>query len=76
MAPVSLPDDLQAKLTLLVTQDTPVVKDFCRLASQYFRQEVKQRVFGSAAAKLGAQPAQVMWGVFVVWIELCVFLLC
>ncbi|XP_063845127.1 COMM domain-containing protein 2-like [Scylla paramamosain] len=59
MAPVTLPEDLQANLSLLMTQDTPVVKEFCRLATQYFRQEVKPKVFGSAATKLGVQPSQV-----------------
>ncbi|MPD03917.1 hypothetical protein E2C01_099575 [Portunus trituberculatus] len=59
MAPVTLPEDLQANLSLLVTQGTPVVKEFCRLATQYFRQEVKPKVFSSAATKLGVQPSQV-----------------
>ncbi|KAG0710140.1 COMM domain-containing protein 2 [Chionoecetes opilio] len=59
MAPVTLPEELRAKLSFLVTQDTPVVREFCRLATQYFRQEVKPRVFTSAATKLGAQPSQV-----------------
>lgn len=60
MAPIALPEDLKGRLGLLVTQETPVVREFCRLASQYFRQEVKPKVFTTAATKLGAQPSQVL----------------
>lgn len=59
MAPIALPEELKGRLALLVAQETAVVREFCRLTSQYFRQEVKPKVFTSAANKLGAQPSQV-----------------
>lgn len=57
--PISISEDHRTQLSLLVTQDPPVVKEFCRLASQFLRQGVNPRVFNSAANKLGVQPSQV-----------------
>lgn len=57
--PLSISDDHKNQLRLLQTQDTHVVKEFCRLATLFLKQEVNPRVFSSAANKLGVQPLQV-----------------
>ncbi|KAK7073354.1 hypothetical protein SK128_014303 [Halocaridina rubra] len=46
-------------MNLLLSQETPVVSEFCRLATLFLKQEVNPRVFSSAANKLGVSPNQV-----------------
>ncbi|XP_066960079.1 COMM domain-containing protein 2 isoform X1 [Macrobrachium rosenbergii] len=57
--PLTISDDHKDQLSLLLTQDIPVIHEFCRLAGLFLQQEVNPRVFSSAANKLGVQPSQV-----------------
>ncbi|KAG7155911.1 COMM domain-containing protein 2-like [Homarus americanus] len=57
--PLTISEDHRHQLSLLITQETQVVKEFCRLATQFLKQGVNPRIFGSAANKLGVQPLQV-----------------
>ncbi|XP_069188722.1 COMM domain-containing protein 2 [Procambarus clarkii] len=56
---LSLSEEHKRHLSLLVHHDTTVVKEFCRLATQFVKHGVNHRVFTSAATKLGVLPTQV-----------------
>ncbi|XP_069188717.1 COMM domain-containing protein 2-like [Procambarus clarkii] len=57
---LSLSEEHKRHLSLLVHHDTTVVKEFCRLATQFVKHGVNHRVFTSAATKLGVLPTQIL----------------
>ncbi|KAK3873278.1 hypothetical protein Pcinc_021704 [Petrolisthes cinctipes] len=57
--PLTISEDLKAQLSLLTTQNASVLQEFCRLANQYYRQEINPKIYNSASNKLGVQPSQV-----------------